>query len=127
MNKRLLFWLKVILLLIVAGIVAGAALTGLSYIGLLAIPPFEVRYRDASGAAAEARTTTATLNVTVNPNGYPTTAWFQWGTTATYGNVTSVADLGRISTRSLAACGTSAISRSIPAWARSRAVAAENA
>jgi hypothetical protein len=30
--------------------------------------------------------TGATLNGTVNPNGWPTTAWFQWGTTTNYGN-----------------------------------------
>ena len=34
------------------------------------------------------------LNGTVNPNGWPTTAWFQWGTTTNYGNLTSVTDLG---------------------------------
>jgi hypothetical protein len=39
-------------------------------------------------------TNSATLNAMVNPNGWPTTAWFQWGATTTYGNVTSVADLG---------------------------------
>ena len=38
--------------------------------------------------------TSATLNGTVNPNGWPTTAWFQWGTTTNYGNLTSVTDLG---------------------------------
>jgi hypothetical protein len=39
-------------------------------------------------------TNSATLNGTVNPNGWPTTAWFQWGATTNYGNVTSVTDLG---------------------------------
>ena len=39
-------------------------------------------------------TTSATLNAVVNPNGLPTTAWFQWGTTTSYGNLTSVANLG---------------------------------
>jgi hypothetical protein len=38
--------------------------------------------------------TSATLNGTANPNAWPTTAWFQWGTTANYGNLTSVTDLG---------------------------------
>ena len=36
----------------------------------------------------------ATLNGTVNPNGWPTTAWFQWGTTTNYGNLTGATDLG---------------------------------
>ena len=36
----------------------------------------------------------ATLNGTVNPNGWPTTAWFQWGATTNYGNLTSVTALG---------------------------------
>ena len=35
--------------------------------------------------------TSATLNGTVNPDGYPTTAWFQWGTTTNYGNLTVTA------------------------------------
>ena len=39
-------------------------------------------------------TNSATLNGTVNPNGWPTTAWFQWGATTNYGNLTSVTDLG---------------------------------
>ena len=30
----------------------------------------------------------------VTPNGLPTTAWFEWGTTTNYGNVTPVANLG---------------------------------
>jgi len=39
-------------------------------------------------------TNSATLNGTVNPNGWPTTAWFQWGATTNYGNLTSASDLG---------------------------------
>jgi hypothetical protein len=31
----------------------------------------------------------ATLNGTVTPNGLPTTAWFEWGATTNYGNVTA--------------------------------------
>ena len=38
--------------------------------------------------------TSATLNGTINPNGSPTTAWFEWGATTNYGNLTSVTDLG---------------------------------
>ncbi|HVM48450.1 MAG TPA: leucine-rich repeat protein [Candidatus Acidoferrum sp.] len=39
-------------------------------------------------------TNSATLNGTVNPNGWPTTAWFQWGTTTSYGNLTAATDMG---------------------------------
>ena len=45
-------------------------------------------------SATAVTTNSATLNGTVNPNGSPTTAWFQWGTTTNYGNLTSVTDLG---------------------------------
>jgi len=38
--------------------------------------------------------TMAALNGTANPNGLPTTAWFQWGATTNYGNLTSMTDLG---------------------------------
>lgn len=36
----------------------------------------------------------ATLNATVNPNGYLTTAYFQWGTTTSYGNTTTTQSIG---------------------------------
>jgi hypothetical protein len=36
----------------------------------------------------------AGLNGTVNPSGFDTTAWFQWGTTTNYGSSTPVSDLG---------------------------------
>jgi hypothetical protein len=36
----------------------------------------------------------ATLNGVVNPSGCPTTAWFQWGATTNYGNLTSATNLG---------------------------------
>jgi subtilisin family serine protease len=45
-------------------------------------------------AANEIASTSATLNGTVNPNGLPTTAWFEWGTTTTYGNNTATTSLG---------------------------------
>ena len=54
------------------------------------LPPPEVYTLSAIAVTA----TTATLNGTVNPNGLPTTAWFEWGTTANYGNLTSVTALG---------------------------------
>ncbi|MFH0888246.1 MAG: DUF2341 domain-containing protein [Planctomycetota bacterium] len=38
--------------------------------------------------------TTATLNGTVNPNGFATTAYFQWGTTTSYGNTTTSQNIG---------------------------------
>jgi hypothetical protein len=44
--------------------------------------------------ASDIAATSATLNGTVNPNGWPTTAWFQWGATTGYGNLTSVTNLG---------------------------------
>ena len=44
--------------------------------------------------ATSVTTNSATLNSTVNPNGRPTTAWFQWGATTNYGNLTSVTNLG---------------------------------
>lgn len=36
----------------------------------------------------------AVLNGAISPNGYPTAAWFQWGTTTNYGNLTSVTAMG---------------------------------
>ena len=56
-------------------------------------------------AATDVSTNSATLNGTVNPNGYPTTAWFQWGNTTNYGNLTSVTNLGS---------GTTALPLSVP-------------
>ena len=53
------------------------------------VPP-QVSTLPATGVS----TNSATLNGTVNPNGWPTTAWFQWGTTTNYGNLTSVTALG---------------------------------
>ena len=36
----------------------------------------------------------ATLNGAVNPMALPTAAWFEWGNTANYGNLTPVTDMG---------------------------------
>ena len=36
----------------------------------------------------------AKLNGMVTPNGLPTTAWYQWGTNTSYGNVTAAAPVG---------------------------------
>jgi hypothetical protein len=54
------------------------------------LPPPEVRTLSATAVT----TTSATINGTLNPNGSPTTAWFEWGATADYGNLSPVADLG---------------------------------
>jgi alpha-tubulin suppressor-like RCC1 family protein len=45
-------------------------------------------------SATTVTATNATLNGTVNPNGYPTAAWFQWGNTTGYGNLTAATDMG---------------------------------
>ena len=44
--------------------------------------------------AAAITATSATLNGTVNPAGYPTAVWFQWGTNTTYGNLTAATGMG---------------------------------
>jgi hypothetical protein len=44
--------------------------------------------------ATDVSTNSAALNGTVNPIGWPTTAWFQWGATTNYGNLTPATDLG---------------------------------
>jgi hypothetical protein len=47
-----------------------------------------------TGSASSITQTTAILNGSVNPNGSPTTAWLEWGTTSAYGNQTSSQSLG---------------------------------
>jgi hypothetical protein len=44
--------------------------------------------------ASEVTFTAATLNGSVNPSGIDCTAWFQWGTTTTYGNKTPPQHIG---------------------------------
>jgi alpha-tubulin suppressor-like RCC1 family protein len=44
--------------------------------------------------AGPVRETNAVLRGMVVPNGLPTTAWFEWGTDANYGQVTASVDLG---------------------------------
>lgn len=39
-------------------------------------------------------TNSVTLNATVNPGGRSTTVWFKWGTTTSYGNLTTVTSVG---------------------------------
>ena len=50
---------------------------------------------DATTAAATGVSASgATLNGAFNPNGQPTTAWFQWGPTTNYGNTTAAGSYG---------------------------------
>jgi uncharacterized delta-60 repeat protein len=74
-NKRML---RVALALLLVPMAAGAG------------GPPQVWTSGARGVTANA----AALNGTVNPDGYAAAAWFQWGTTANYGNLTSMTDMG---------------------------------
>ena len=47
-----------------------------------------------TNAASSVAAGSATLNGTVNPNGFATTAWFQWGTSIAYGSTTSSQSAG---------------------------------
>ena len=47
-----------------------------------------------TGAASNPGATTSTLNGTANPNGSATTAWFEYGTTTAYGQITAAQSLG---------------------------------
>jgi YD repeat-containing protein len=47
-----------------------------------------------TSAATSVTSTTATLNGTVNPNGSSTTAYFQYGTTTSYGSTTASQSMG---------------------------------
>ena len=47
-----------------------------------------------TGSATSVTSSSATLNGTVNPTGFSTTAYFQWGTTASYGNNTASQSIG---------------------------------
>lgn len=44
--------------------------------------------------ASGATTTSVALNASINPGGRQTTAWFQWGPTTNYGNVTPATSVG---------------------------------
>ncbi len=50
-----------------------------------------------TSAATNVVNTSATLNATIYPNGYDTTAWFQYGTTASLGYTTQAQDVGAVS------------------------------
>ena len=63
--------------------------------------------------ASAVTTNSATLNGTVNPNGLFTLAWFQWGTTTNYGNITGVASLGSASSALLVQAGLSGLANAV--------------
>jgi len=67
----------------------GADIGAFEYGSVLLAPP-----QVSTSPATDVSTNSANLNGTVNPIGWPTTAWFQWGATTNYGNLTSVTDLG---------------------------------
>lgn len=54
----------------------------------------------ATGSATAVTATNATINGTVNPNGSPTTYYFQWGINTAYGNVTPTISLPGLNTPS---------------------------
>jgi hypothetical protein len=47
-----------------------------------------------TGSVTSEKTDSATLNGTVNPNGYTTTYYFEYGTTTSYGSTTAQKDAG---------------------------------
>ncbi len=51
-------------------------------------PPAVIPPRASTGAATSVASSSAILNGTINSNGAPTKGWFEWGTSATYGNNT---------------------------------------
>ena len=52
-------------------------------------------YTKSAPSATNPGPTAATLQAAVTPNGYPTTAWFEWGITTNYGVATPPQTLGR--------------------------------
>src|SRR6185503_14809125 len=46
-------------------------------------------------AAVPLSTTSARLRGQVNPHGWPTAAWFEWGTDTNYGNLIGMQDVGQ--------------------------------
>ncbi|MCH8028668.1 MAG: hypothetical protein IH874_01895 [Candidatus Dadabacteria bacterium] len=57
-------------------------------------PPPVVPPTVTTDPATSVGSSSATLNGTVNPNGSPLTAWFEWGTTTSYGNTTTIINYG---------------------------------
>ena len=72
-------------------VIAGSGQSAFHSLGIVAAPlsPGAVTL-----AATSITTSSATLNGTVNPDGYATTAQFQYGTTSSYGTSTSVQSIG---------------------------------
>ena len=69
--------------------------TGLNWPGGLAIGPAITPLPIVTtGFASSITANSATLNGSVNPNGLATTAYFQWGTTTSYGNNTPPESIG---------------------------------
>ena len=65
-----------------------------------AVVPLPRSATELGGCRSRRRRPTGTRPWWANPNGWPTTAWFQWGGTTNYGNLSSVADLGSGTTAS---------------------------
>ena len=57
-------------------------------------PPPVVPPTVTTDPATSVGSSSATLQGTVNPNGSPLTAWFEWGTTTSYGNTTTISNYG---------------------------------
>ena len=81
-----------------SGALNGVAITGASEIWAVgdggAVEHYSAPPAVASAAASDVTETAATLNATVNPEGYDTSWYFQWGTDASYGQTTSAVDAG---------------------------------
>jgi len=73
-------------------VLAGAGQSAFHSLGIVAEPsPYPVVK---TTPATSVTTTSATLNGTVNPNGFTTAAAFQYGTTASYGTTTAAQGIG---------------------------------
>lgn len=66
--------------------------TNQSFISAALLPPEALSYEAASIGG-----TSAVFTGTVNPNGSPASAWFEWGTSLSHGNVTATQQLGGFS------------------------------
>jgi hypothetical protein len=76
--------------------VGGASYSGMSLeaVSIVNLVPVAASPTVETKAVSGVKTSRGTLNGTVNPNGLPTTYYFQWGTTTSYGNVTSSQSAG---------------------------------
>jgi hypothetical protein len=71
----------------------GYAIDNLSVYGTVYPPAAPVA---TTGNATKVTSTTATLNASVNPSNAPTSYWFQYGTTVSYGSSTATTLLGTV-------------------------------